>query len=205
MSASLFVIEQSLVDLEELRTTLLDEGDTEAVAVVDQQIAEWQDRSPAKVASSLAFVRQQENTVAACKVEEERIRAIRKRAESNIDRYKAYVLAVMQRFDIKELKAEKIGGFRRQLAGGVQSLEISDPLLVPEGLREYTIKMPGDALIWLEKFLEYSEAPKHPLVTQAVNAAVGVPDNKRIREAIKEGAKSSAFRLLPRGEIVKVI
>jgi len=126
VSASLFVIEQSLVDLEELRATLVDEGDTEAVAAVDQQIVEWQDRTPVKVASSRAFVLQQETLVGACKAEEDRIRAIRKRAESNIERYKAYLLAVMQRFDIKELKAENIGGFRRQGNGGFEPLDIPE-------------------------------------------------------------------------------
>jgi hypothetical protein len=193
MSASLFVIEQSLVDLEELRATLVDEGDSEGVAVVDQQIAEWQDRSPAKVASSLAFVRQQENTVAACKAEEERVRAIRKRAESNIERYKAYVLAVMQRFDIKELKAEKIGGFRRQLAGGVQSLELAESLL-PESVVTYSVGMSAEC---------FASIPEQIRGRQDF-LADRLPHQGRIREALKLGPVSGA-KLRDRTEIVKVI
>jgi len=226
MSASLFVIEQSLVDLEELRATLVDEGDSEAIAVVDQQIAEWQDRTPAKVASSRAFVLQQETMVAACKAEEDRIRAIRKRAESSIERYKAYVLAIMQRFDVKELKAENIGGFRRQGNGGLEPLDIPDWPKDASGnfkaLREHDIALvnfPSDfpvKALYVPDTEKIREEFKRRVVCPQCKGCGEVTDGKesvdvvisvcprchgeRTVPATLEGA-----RLLPRGEHVRVI
>jgi len=120
------------------------------------------------VASSRAFVLQQENLVGACKAEEERVRAIRKRAESNIERYKAYLLAVMQRFDVKELKAENVGGFRRQGNGGLE------PLDIPEWPKDSS----GDFKP-LKEPLVGCRVPTRSIITW-------VPDTKTIREALNK-------------------
>jgi len=126
VSASLFVIEQSLVDLEELRATLVDEGDTEAVAAVDAQIKEWLTAEASKVTSYVGLIRSKQATVEAAKAEKARVDAILKAAEADVERLKANALAVMQRFDVKELKATPGGGLRRQGNGGLEPLDIPE-------------------------------------------------------------------------------
>ena len=137
MSASLFVIEQSLVDLEELRATLVDEGDTEAVAAVDAQIKEWLTAEASKVTSYVGLIRSKQATVEAAKAEKARVDAILKAAEADVERLKANALAVMQRFDVKELKAVPGGGLRRQGNGGLEPLDIPVAENVPN---KYTLR-----------------------------------------------------------------
>ena len=187
MSASLFVIEQSLVDLEELRATLLDEGDTEAVAAVDGQIKEWLTAEASKVTSYVGLIRSKQATVEAAKREKARVDAILKAAEADVERLKANALAVMQRFDVKELKATPGGGLRRQGNGELE------PLDIPQWPKDSS----GN---W--KPMPVPEAPIVFIKTYAV------PDTDKIRAALKSGEKmtgSDLVRLLPSGEHVRVI
>ncbi len=141
--ASLWNIQQALEDLEELRAQLIEENAPALdIEVADKVIAEWLERSPEKVTSYVGLIRSREATAAAAKLEEQRIRAIRKAAEADVDRLKANVLATMQRFDIKELKATPGGGFRRQNDGGLQALSVPDVKLIPVAMQIVTLRMP---------------------------------------------------------------
>jgi len=187
VSASLWQIEQSLVDLEELRATLLDEGDTEAVAAVDGQIQAWLTAEASKVTSYVGLIRSKQATVEAAKAEKARVDAILKAAEADVERLKANALAVMQRFGVKELKAMPGGGLRRQGNGGLEPLDIPD--------------WPKDASgSW--KLLPTKDAP------QVYLKIFVLPDTDKIRAALKSGEKmvgTSTVRLLERGEHVRCI
>lgn len=194
MSASLYTIHQTLQELHELRQQVADDGDLEAVAAVDQQIAEWLDRSPEKVTSYVGLIRQRENTVAACKAERARIKAIEDSAEADIERLKSNVLGAMQRFDIRELSAKPGGGFRRQGNGGVEPVEIADVDDVPLEYKIATIKVNVGALAGTIRIIMDSE---HESSFHNLRAAVSVlirqlsqhssePDLKLLREALKQ-------------------
>jgi hypothetical protein len=133
MTAGLYRIHQTLEELHELRRQVTEEAEITpesralSLATIDKDISEWLDRSPEKVTSYVGLIRSREDTVAACKAERARIKAIEEAAEADIERLKENALATMQRFDIKELKATPGGGFRRQANGGVKPLEIAWP------------------------------------------------------------------------------
>ncbi len=168
MSASLWNIHQALQDLEELRAQVLEDGDTEAAAAVDQQIAEWLERSPEKVRSYIDLIRSKESKMAAAKSQEAYYRTIRKAEEADVERLYGNALAVMQRYNIKTLEAMPGGGFRRQGNGGLQ------PLDIPE---------------WPKDADGNFKPQKEPVLGCAVptrSIVTWVPDTEKIREALKQ-------------------
>lgn len=178
MSAPLFVIEQTLLDLEELRAQVLEDGDAEAVAAVDAQVKEWLTAEAAKVTSYVGLIRSREATVAAAKAERDRVDAILKQAQADVDRLKANALAVMQRFGVKELKATPGGGLRRQGNGGVEPLELEGVLapgaVIPTEYFKITVTMPYD--LWWDQ-----GGVSLPGTTPKIE-----PDTERIREVLKQ-------------------
>ncbi len=172
MNASLFVIHQTLQDLEDLRATVEAEGDSEAVAAIDQQIKEWLTADAVKVTSYVALIRSREATVAAAKEERSRIDSILKAAQADVDRLKANALATMQAFNVKELKATPGGGLRRQSNGGVEALELD--MQLPTEFRLITVTMPEPQWINIADEVSY-----------AVDITV-TANKSKIREALKQ-------------------
>lgn len=176
--ASLYVIHQTLQELHELRQQVADDGDLEAAAAVDQQIREWLDRSPEKVTSYVGLIRSRENTVAACKAERARIKAIEDAADADIERLKSNVLEAMQRFDIKELSAKPGGGFRRQGNGGLEPLDIPTTLALPIEHRIVTVTLTNRAWAAL---LNAAGVTAVETITSEIR-----PDADTIRAALKQ-------------------
>jgi hypothetical protein len=148
-----------------------------------------------------------------------------KRAQADVDRMKATALAVMQRFDVKELKATPGGGLRRQKNGGVDPVEVTEIGIVPIEYRRVTVTMTNEA--WSSLVIRAGADAVETLRSDLS------PDTERIREALKQRvvcpeckgeavtpgncrcercdgsgtvpATVPGARLLPKGEHVRVI
>jgi len=184
MSASLWQIEQSLVDLEELRATLVDEGDSEGVSAVDGQIKEWLTAEASKVTSYVGLIRSKQATVEAAKAEKARVDAILKAAEADVERLKANALAVMQRFDVKELKATPGGGLRRQGNGGLEPLDVSEWLNIPSEYRMVSMKVPIDLVTPMMTAANQVDSKKADKIEVTIKPQL--IDTEAIREALNK-------------------
>jgi Siphovirus Gp157 len=193
MSESLYVIEDSLRQLAELREAAKLEGDSEALKVIDQQIAEYLDKEAKKVSSYVALIQSRIAIVEACGQEIERIQDIEAAAAADIHRLKSMALGAMQRFGVQSLIDKRTGqGLRRQANGGLQQLEIPDPREIP---RAYTKVYCEVNLVEWEVFAK-DVGFKLIMIT---------PDAEAIRKALAAGSEVHGAKLLERGEHVRVI
>jgi len=153
---SLYVIEDSLQNLAGLRDQAEAEGDSEAIKVIDQQIAEYLTAEPAKVASYIGQMKSDDALIAACEEEIKRVKSIKKAAQARKDRMEANAIAVMQRFGIRSLSAKEHGSMRVQGNGGLEPLEIEDVNSLPEEFQLKSITMNVKAWYeigyWLGKY-----------------------------------------------------
>src|SRR6185437_1989079 len=117
---SLYVIEDSLQNLAGLRDQAEAEGDSEAIKVIDQQIAEYLTAEPAKVASYIGQMKSDDALIAACEEEIKRVKSIKNASQARKDRMEANAIAVMQRFGIRSLSAKEHGSMRVQGNGGLE-------------------------------------------------------------------------------------
>ncbi len=147
MSVSLFTIEESLAMLVEAREAAEAEGDAASITECDKAIAEYLDKSAAKVDSYAALIRRQTAEAEECVAEAARLMARAKQRRAFVDRLKATALEVMQRFGVKELRSAQ-NTLRVQKNGGLQSLEVDPTVELPEGLQYVTVTMPGR--LWKE-------------------------------------------------------
>ena len=139
MNTSLYVIEDSLQQLADLREQAESEGDSEALKVIDDQLADYLTQQADKVSSYVGLIRLREDQAANCDAELERVKALRDRARADVERLKATALAVMQRFDVKALKDERTGSaLTRRGNGGLQALEV-DEAAVPDDFKFVTV------------------------------------------------------------------
>lgn len=195
MNLSLFAIEESLALLAETREAAEADGDTAAVEQCDKALAEYLDKSAAKVDSYAALIHRSRAEAQTCADEIERLTARFKRTTAFVDRLRANALEVMQRFNVKELRSPT-NTLRRQANGGMQPLETDQA--VPMGLRKVTIMMTGDCYLWLLSLLQGDSHPKHPLLMGAMEAATDAPDAQRIRVALAQQVRCPECK----GEVV---
>ncbi len=230
MNERLWFIEQGLEDLMDQGAQAELDGDTEAAAAFYRELEAYLTKEAAKVTSYVGLIRSREATAAAAKLEEERIRAIRKAAEADVERLKANALAVMQRFDVKELRATPGGGLRRQGNGGLQAMDVPDETKLSEPYRTATVKMSLRLLRWFMKDLSEVDcrevygtvtAANEPAIREALKQRVpcmeckahpgwsSPPPNSetcpRCKGETTIPASVPGARLLPRGEHVKII
>ena len=156
MSQTLFVIEHALGDLFETRQEIIDQ-----VAFTDEQIADKQaalDAVDAAIVETVtAEVRKVDGVsrkliewdaqIDAIEKEVERLEAIAARIKQNRKRLADLVLQIMRDTDTKKLEG-KLGTLRRQNNGGVLSVEVVQPDLVPERLQTITVR--ANAAFWSE-------------------------------------------------------
>jgi hypothetical protein len=195
MRLSLYQIEWDLQQLADLRELAESEGDSEALKVIDQQLAQYLTAEAAKVTSYVGLIRAREATVLQCAGELERIRYIQKQAQADIDRLKQTAMEVMNRFGVRELKATPGGGLRIQGNGGLQALE-TDPD-VPDEYAVITLKLTATQVVAIQ-----TQMPK---ALEGCTFAKREWDTERIREALKRGESVPGAKLLPRGQHVKVL
>jgi Siphovirus Gp157 len=142
MSESLYVIEDSLRQLAELRDAAELEGDSEALKVIDQQIADYLARVGTKVSSYVTLIRSRSAIVDACEAELDRIERIQRSAQAVVDRLKSTALVVMQRFGVTLLRDERTGhGLRRQANGGLRRIEITSYDDLPDEYTPVTVRL----------------------------------------------------------------
>jgi Gp157 protein len=188
VSLSLYTIESDLLELAQLRETAELEGDSEALKVIDQQIREYIElREPRKVANYVNLLRTWDAEAEACEKEAERFATMAKQRRANIERLKAQALAVMQQFDIKELRAAPVGGLRRQGNGGLEPLDIAG--------------WPRDSS---GRFEMIPEADWRRMLPPEFLKLYFAPNTEKLREALKTSVVNGA-KLLPRGEHVRVL
>jgi hypothetical protein len=210
MSQSLYRIQQDLESLAALRESAELEGDSEALKVIDQQIAEYLTKEAAKVTSYVGLIRCEELNAEACEKEAQRFLDIAKQKRALVARLKETALEVMNRFGVRELKATPGGGLRIQGNGGLQPLEIIDTdiweKLPPTFINQHvhmTIAEWKEIGLWLGKYQGGLEM-WHKLSAKLEYAPM-TPAKDAIREALKRGEVIAGARLLPRGEHVRVL
>ncbi len=192
VNTSLYVIEDSLNQLVELREAAEAEGDSEALKVIDEQIASYLTKEAAKVNSYCGLIRRREDDSAAIREEILRLEALEKAADADVARLKANALAVMQRFGVTKLETPT-NKLRVQKNGGKQALEATGE--VPSRFIVATVTLPLET--WRAIVRTLSVSGGFPML-QSVKES-GAPDNKLIREALERGEKVSGARLLERG------
>lgn len=204
MNESLYLIEDTLEQIQMQRKIAEAEGDSEALKVIDQIEREYLTKEAAKVTSYVALIRSREATVLACQQERKRIADIQNAAQADIDRLKANALEAMQRFGVKELKATPGGGFRRQANGALQALDTSE--LTSAVWQNITVTLP--ALVWMDLMgLAQAAAPNsetYAMLMRLTEKAPRTPDTERIQEALKQRTVPGV-KLLPRGEHVRCL
>jgi hypothetical protein len=233
MNESLYLIEDTLEQIQMQRQIAEAEGDSEALKVIDQIEREYLTKEAAKVTSYVALIRSRGATVLACQQERKRIADIQNAAHRDIDRLKANALEAMQRFGVKELKATPGGGFRRQANGGLQALE-TDVNVIEDDLLLVTVTMPRHVWDQVEaevvltcdlgdQLLISSDKPNTDLIRDALKrrrvcpecGGVGYPhDGEGYVTSSKECQRCEGSgnipntvpgaKLLPRGEHVKI-
>jgi Gp157 protein len=196
MKENLYLIEETLLGLTELRDAAVSQDDAETVAILDQEIEAYLTKEAAKVYSYAALIRQRQDAAAICKARAEDLAARAKAMQADADRLKGMALRVMQRFDVKALTAAEVT-LRVQGNGGVKPLELTgEPL--PDDKQYVQVTM---TLADFEKHVhKYGEVPKFAYQATEPEPATGL-----IREALERGEQVPGAKLLPRGSHLRVI
>jgi hypothetical protein len=162
MSLSLFKIESDLAELLEIRQQTADQlrqaesvGDPEAaeldasLIVIDNEIRQYCEKEVVRVDGVRFVWRRLEEIIICAGVELERQQERKKAAQSNLDRLKGYVKAVMESMAWREGKPRKLEGATGALSlrtnGGKLAVEIVDEALVPDEYKLVTVTMPLDS------------------------------------------------------------
>lgn len=198
MSAmTLYAIEESLAELIRLRELAEDEGDTEALPVIDQQIQEYAAREVKKVDSIAHAINTYELAAEHARAESKRLAGRAAAFTARADRIRNAALYAMQAQDIKAVETPT-NTLKRQGNGGVQALDVEAHSVLDE-FRKFTLTLTGPAYLCLIRTLR-----EHPaFVEQITRSMRSEPDNERIREALKGGLVQGA-KLLPRGEHLRL-
>lgn len=205
---SLWQIEESLEQLAQMREAYEAEGDSVALKAVDIAIATYlEEREPAKINSYAALIRRYESEAAECAQESDRLKYRARMAQAEADHLKATALAVMQRFQIKELHTPT-NSITRQANGGLQKLDAPYPMLLPLGYRKFTLTLDAETYIALRNLCGHSE---DDVLFALVDAAKFEPATDVIRKALGQriqcpecGGKGDKFAQDLDGEEVRI-
>lgn len=206
MTPTLYAIEDALQQLEVLRSLAIDEGDTDAVKLFDDQIAHYLSREAAKIDSYAGLIRKRDADADALLAEAARLVDRAKRFQADADRLRASALRVMQAFDVKEL-ATQHNTIRRQGNGGLLPIEADSGEIAPE-YKRITVTLPLDQWLALvaDTCLMCVRSPVESWANAEITSKGRVePDGERIRAALKSGQQVNGAKLLPRGEHVRVL
>jgi chromosome segregation ATPase len=181
MNLSLYTIEDSLQQLVDLREQAEAEGDSEALKVIEDQLAGYLKQEARKIDSYAGLIRTLKAEADLCEAEAERLTDRAKRADAFIERLKANALAVMQQFGVKELKTQ-INTIRRQKNGGLQALEVTEtPWTLPNEFKRYRVRLSAAQMSELMKALGESGMAEVILTYSIVEA-----DTEAIRAALAQ-------------------
>lgn len=168
-----------------------EDGDAAAVEQIDQQLQQYlKAELSTKVDSVRNYIREQENAARIYGAEAEDLRYKAQRAIAAADRVKAFVLGLMQAFEIQKYRGE-LHWIRRQKNGGVVPVEIVQPDLVPEKYQRISVTVP---LLW------WRSVGLPPRWSELVPE----PDPAAIRAALEAGEGVPGCRLQTRGEHLRM-
>ena len=194
MGLTLYNIAAELLDLHTLREEVEAEGDAEAVKVIDGQLQEWIQGCLATKADGIrGWLKHLAVQAAEWQEEADRFTALAKKAREDGDRLKTTVLYAMQLLEMKQVAGSK-GDIllRRRGNGGVKSLVIAQPELVPWSHKKVIVTMSADD--WREICPEDTDGIK----------VETMPDNAEIRHTLERGEGVPGCRLEDRGEHLRV-
>lgn len=194
---SLFVIEETLEQLEAIRAAAEADGDTEALQVIDAEIVLYLTKESEKIDSYAALIRRNEATIEACEEEMQRIGAIKRQAEATVRRLKANALSIMRVLDVKELKGS-LNTFRRQANGGALPIDVAANL--PASYQTATVKLPMNQ--WLRIVKEMRIENSSEIGIKSIDSA---PDLATIRKDLDAGEDVPGARFGVRGENVRLL
>ncbi len=180
---TLSAIESTLSQLLDLRDQAETEGNSEAVTVIDQQIQEYFVVEVKKVDSIANAYRTFAHYGATARAEAERLHDRARKFEKVCERIKAWAQYAMERNDKKRLDSP-LNTLRVQANGGLQPLEVYDPMAVPLEMKQVTITMRASDWMWLK---ECGDIDTHAC-TREYSERVE-PDSEAIRDALKKRHK----------------
>jgi len=143
---SLMRIAEDLEELVRIREEAISEGDADVQQTVDRLIAEYADKAPQKIDAYAGLIRKLENDRNLCIEESRRLTLRAERMKAFADRLKANMLAVMQRFDIREMSSPT-NTFLRRTNGGLQKLDTDMETLPLTFVKAKTVMIPDTSAI----------------------------------------------------------
>lgn len=157
---TLYAIVDKMEELQQLRESgdMTDEGLKEAL---DNAWDEIEGDFNEKVNRALAVYRNHKALADAAKIEKERIAAIQKSAEGQMDWMKGYLLSQMQRAGIKKVKTV-MGTV--SIRAGSESVNITDETLLPDGTYNIPTDIIPDKNEIKRRFKEGEEVPGAELI-----------------------------------------
>lgn len=199
---TLYSLASEVVELEDLRAEAEEEGDSAAVAVIDQQISAYlKEHLPRKAQGIRGFIRDQMARSAVHKAEAARYSALAARETATVERLKALALGVMQMLNLKRLDGP-LGDrmLSRRRNGGAKPLVIAQPELIPQAYRDVTVTMPEAT--W-DEIVAYTHGGSLAPRVRAANVEESM-SNQAIRHALESGEGVPGCHLAERGEHLHV-
>lgn len=137
---SLRKIETELAELGDLLQLAIQDGNEAEIAAIQEQIGKYLTAEQRKVDSYHGFIRNGLNLIGEIKAEEERLYGVRKALEGALERVKGVAVCVLQSLGKKRLEGSY--GKRLRLHPSPVSVEITDPIQVPDQFVMVTLKIP---------------------------------------------------------------
>lgn len=172
MSASIYVIEDSIAQLFAMRDDVTSKEELEAI---DAQIEAWAAAEVAKVDGVRAWLKHCKMMAAAAKEEKETAAGLEKLWNAREERMADFVVLAMERAGKTKIEG-KTGALTVQGNGGKRPLEISDYSLLPEEFHTFTYTL--DHAQWREVgkwFAAVLGAPKASIDNEKLRAALERP------------------------------
>lgn len=186
---SAYRIEHELLELIEARDVAEQDGDAEAVAAMDQQIAAYLDLADEKIDSFAYLIIKREDDAAACEARIEDLRVKATRLRDSAARLKSFAMEFIRRIG-RPLKSKEFT-MRVQGNGGIEPLEVTDMAKIQDTYKRITVTMPLEA--W-KSLVEDTWAAGE--ITSKGRIEV---DGTLIRQCLKHGVKVDGAKLLDRG------
>lgn len=193
---ALYQIEQRLSELLDLRNQAEEDGDAEALAIIDKQFEEYFLREVKKVDGICHALQAFESAADIADAESARLSMRAKNLRAQHDRIKAATLKAMQDHGVRVLETPT-NKLRVQANGGKEPLEVT---AVSDKFQDCIVKLPQ--LLWRAILREIpglllEEVGHNSRETQE-------PNGERIREALRRGEEVPGAKLLPRGFHLRV-
>jgi len=193
---SLYRIEATLAELEQVRKEAEAEGDTQALAVIDQQIAAYLSKEHEKLDSYCELMRKQDDVDKLCTAEARRLLDRATSARRFREKLKELAMYAMNAIGTRVLES-RLNKLRIQANGGVAPLEVNMAVL-PTVYKTVTVRMPLG--LWGEMLSAFADDPRF----DRVKAGEPEADNALIRDMLKANADVQGVRELDRGEHLRL-